>query len=150
MWPFLCDGDRVILETVTGSALSIGDVVLFDDAERGLMLHRLVRRGHDGAGLGRFQTRSDALLRLDQPFGPDRLLARVACIEGKSRRGRDLTRRLEKMRAWATVGKGLMMSYLHYKVGWPGPHRISGHAMPGRRFPARVAARVADLSGSTE
>jgi len=99
MWPFIRDGDVLVVEPLEGGAVRVGDVMLYRTAVGRVMAHRVVRRtaqdgdvtllirgdGSEGAGdtvvpgdiLGRvmWMERGGGAMRLDR--WPRRMLARL-------------------------------------------------------------------------
>lgn len=81
MWPFVRDGDVLLVTKVGVDQLRVGDIVLHQAATGAVLAHRVV--GRDGEG--RWLTRGDALIPLDPPVVSERLLGRVACVERHGR-----------------------------------------------------------------
>lgn len=79
MRPSLEDGDRVTLAPVNPETLKIGDLVLFRRQDESLVLHRLVKR--KGGPQPTLIFKGDAVAELDEPVGPDQVLATVIKIE---------------------------------------------------------------------
>ncbi len=91
MSPFIRSDDAVLLEPFATGRLGLGDVVLLDAGERGLMLHRVVRIAQ-----GRFLIKGDGNPAPDGWFGREAILARAISLERPGRRPRNLRRRRER------------------------------------------------------
>ncbi len=76
MSPFIRDSEKVIIEPPTGS-LRIGDVILFESAERQLLLHRIVKKTADG-----YVTRGDASLLNDCSVTHREVLGKAVHVVG--------------------------------------------------------------------
>jgi len=81
MSPFLRGGEIVHIKRVHPGTLKRGDLVLFRNEDRLLLLHRVIdwKRGTNGRIT--FQTLGDRLFRPDDPVPGDRLLGKVSRIE---------------------------------------------------------------------
>lgn len=78
MEPVLRDGDDVEAERVLPDELRLGDLVVVDLPEVGLVVHRLLWRSRRG-----LRTWGDGSRRMDPPVAPGRLVGRVvAALRG--------------------------------------------------------------------
>jgi signal peptidase I len=97
MLPAIRGGDIVIVRPAGVSDVTIGDVVVFRQADM-LVAHRLVRKfGTNGAAV--LVTKGDFRPRPDEPLSADKVLGKVITIE-RNGRTRNLTRPLPKTTAW--------------------------------------------------
>ena len=80
MWPFVLDGDHVVVEPIA-AGLAVGDVVLLPHPGLG-RLHRVTAISSDG----HVRVRGDALVQSDGWFPSEILAGRLVAIE---RNGRD-------------------------------------------------------------
>lgn len=74
MEPALRRGDEVLADR-TGH-VRLGDLVVLDGGEAGLIVHRLLWRSRRGV-----RTRGDGSGRMDPPMAPDAVLGRVLVVE---------------------------------------------------------------------
>lgn len=85
MYPFVRDGDVLQVEPVRLSSVRVGDVVLFQDAEDRLTVHRVIgiRRDRNRVAL---VTKGDSSCRPDSPVYPEQILGRLTSVsrEGKT------------------------------------------------------------------
>jgi signal peptidase len=83
MYPFIRDGDVVVVRPTDPAELKTGDIVLYSfDSDR-MVVHRIVGRRHADEGVI-FLTRGDSLRQSDGWIRPSRVLGRVERL----RRGR--------------------------------------------------------------
>jgi hypothetical protein len=79
MRPTLVAGQQLAVE-FSPSRLSSGDMLLFRQADY-LVVHRLVGRSRKRDGRSRLRTRGDAVVTLDPPLDPRRVVGRVLAVE---------------------------------------------------------------------
>lgn len=111
MYPLIRHGDILEIQPIQASAVRVGDVILFETEEGGVLAHRLIhKQGADNRTL--LTTKGDALAHPDKPIHADKLLGRVTRIE---RRGRTigLDRPLPRLlgRLWAKWPAGCNATY---------------------------------------
>jgi hypothetical protein len=84
MHPFIRNLDVLVARPVEGSAIRLGEVVLYRGGEGRLVVHRVVGRGQNGTSL---EIRGDAVEGPPSPVAFSRVLARVVAVErgGKAR-----------------------------------------------------------------
>ena len=82
MWPFIKNGDRVIIERSGFNLVHPGDVVLVD-VKGNILCHRIFSKTDDW-----ITTKADALVYLDPPTGKQDLIGRTVAIERKGRLSR--------------------------------------------------------------
>ncbi len=74
MWPFIKDGDIVMVEPTDINSLSLGDVVLAED--NGIFFcHRLFKKNNNS-----FQTKADTFFGLDPILRKRNLLGKVIAV----------------------------------------------------------------------
>ena len=96
MTPFIRRGDLVTLRPRSGHRLPVGAVLLLQDANRRLLLHR-----HLGWAAGRIVPRGDNTAAADATVAPEQVLGVVTRVQ---RRGR---------RVWAGLGpEGRLIAWL--------------------------------------
>lgn len=85
MYPFVRDGDVLQVEPVRLSSVRVGDVVLFQDAEDRLTVHRVIGMSRDGKGAA-LVTKGDSRYRPDWPVYAEQILGRLTSVsrEGKT------------------------------------------------------------------
>jgi signal peptidase I len=77
MFPAVWPGDTLFVDRVSSSAVSAGDIVLFE-RDRRLFAHRVLAKGGDGTSA--IVTRGDAMPAPDSPVGEDEFLGKVSYI----------------------------------------------------------------------
>ncbi len=100
MLPTIRGGDIIVVRPVGASDVTIGDVVVFRQADT-LVAHRLVRK-HGTNGTMVLVTRGDFAPRSDEPLPADKVLGKVVALE-RGGRTWDLTSRLPRTIAWLCV-----------------------------------------------
>ena len=75
MEPVLRDGDEIEAERVAPGDVRLGDLVVVELPDAGLVVHRLLWRGWRGTAA--LRTRGDGSGRMDPPVPPGRLLGKV-------------------------------------------------------------------------
>jgi len=78
MWPFLKDGQKVLVKKVAPQEFRRGDLVLYR-ASGQLLCHRLLRRGQKG-GKWLFYCRGDASLGVSEAVGDDMVEGKVMSV----------------------------------------------------------------------
>lgn len=77
MFPFLHDGDLVLIEPVIVENLKIGDVIFYEDINNHFLLHRVIRKG-TLAGRPEFQIQADNNLKPGGWVTSDQIFGRLA------------------------------------------------------------------------
>jgi hypothetical protein len=80
MHPLLKNLDVLVARPVEGSAIRLGEVVLYRGGEGRLVVHRVVGRGQSEHGEF-LMIRGDAVKGPPSPVAPSRVLARVVAVE---------------------------------------------------------------------
>jgi hypothetical protein len=80
MHPFIRNLDVLVASAAEGSAIRLGEVVLYRGAEGRLVVHRVVGRGQNEHGES-LKVRGDAVKGPPCPVGLSRILARVVAVE---------------------------------------------------------------------
>ena len=78
MAPAILDGDAVTVSPAEPGAIRPGEVILYQGA-RGLLAHRVIARLADGS----LRLRGDAIGSEVEVVAPDRILGRVAAVNGR-------------------------------------------------------------------
>jgi len=76
MFPFIHDGDLVIIEPVTAKHLQIGDIIFYEDANSNCLLHRIIRKRRFN-GNSEFQIQADYILKPGGWVSIDRVFGRL-------------------------------------------------------------------------
>lgn len=84
MWPFLRATDRLIIERISGCALSRGDVVLFRIDER-FIVHRVLDNSVGDSTTSLLLTKGDACRYPDPIISQDQILGKMVGIERNGR-----------------------------------------------------------------
>lgn len=79
MLPTIHSGDTLTLEKTDPDKLTIGDVVLIQNASNSLLAHRIIERNDQNEN--RWTTCGDALCMHDSPIKADQLLGNVTSVE---------------------------------------------------------------------
>lgn len=89
MWPFIREGEKLIIRKASIDALKVGEIILYR-AENKLVCHRLVKKiKHNGGYL--IYSRGDNSLSLPELVTKERFLGRVAAIVRKNGRTVDIS-----------------------------------------------------------
>ena len=81
MLPTIRPGQTISLEYVSPSSIQVGDILIFRGAQSNVV-HRLVKIEEKNGGK-LYITKGDNNLTLDPPSGYERILGRVASLDGK-------------------------------------------------------------------
>ena len=92
MYPTIRDGEMITVEPVVPSQVKRGDILLYQSG-RGMVAHRVVRRGRRNALLSTqnsvlgsyFTLRGDACSTCDEPVQADQALGKVVSVERNGR-----------------------------------------------------------------
>ena len=146
MYPSLRAGDVVIVAPLDGAPIRLGEIVLFRDVAGSPVLHRVLRRTR--CNRETYQTRGDAVLRLDEAIGAERILGRVRRIEGgEGREVWDAEHPLYRIAARLRALVLLAQSAVYYKLSSAtakGPHSRLASAR-GERGPEKVDANAPEI-----
>jgi signal peptidase I len=85
MTPFILDGDILEIQPISQQPIRLGDVVLCQTNDRGVVAHRVTRLAQRN-GLTRLVTQGDALFYPDGWINAGQVLGRVASVERRGRR----------------------------------------------------------------
>ena len=83
MWPFLSDGERVIVKKAPISRLRRGDIVLYTQGEK-IVCHRLIKMVKGISGIILF-TRGDNSFSHPEPIEENMYIGKAVAIERKGR-----------------------------------------------------------------
>lgn len=75
MFPFLRDGEIVLVRPATGAEIVVGDVICYETPPSGLALHRVIERRED-----RLVAKGDALASTEA-VDPDHVLGKVVAVQ---------------------------------------------------------------------
>jgi len=78
MFPFIRNGDTLLIKPIQEAQLEIGDIVVFEMPKRGLIAHRLVARKGPF-----FFTKGDAHFKLDKPIVESDIAGKVFALSRK-------------------------------------------------------------------
>lgn len=83
MSPFLRGGEILTIQKVPSGSLRTGDLIFFKTHDGMPLIHRIVgKRFHSNIHV--FQTKGDALLRMDEPVSEHNIFGKVCGIEKKN------------------------------------------------------------------
>ena len=77
MFPFIHNGDLVIIEPAIPERLTTGDVVFYEDANGNLLLHRIIRK-HNLDGNSEYQIQADNILKPGGWVSSEQVLGRLS------------------------------------------------------------------------
>lgn len=77
MFPFIHDGELVIVERIIIEHLKIGDVIYYEDVNGHCLLHRIIRK-RILAGKPEFQIQADNILKPGGWVSPDQIFGQLA------------------------------------------------------------------------
>ena len=77
MFPFLHNGDLVIVEPMKAECLKTGEVILYEDGVGHLLLHRIIRKRNNLPGSVEFQIQADNILKPDGWVSSERVFGRL-------------------------------------------------------------------------
>ncbi len=80
MYPFIQDGDIIVVEPTEFSHLCLGEIVLYHVSDKAILAHRMVGR-MQRAGIDYLLARGDAIWGLDGPVSPTQILGRITALE---------------------------------------------------------------------
>ena len=75
MWPVLKVNDLVLMKGINGNNVEIGQIIVFQNAEQGFTIHRLIRKEN-----GMLVTKGDANEAEDPPIKPEDVIGRAVYI----------------------------------------------------------------------
>ena len=122
MWPFIRNGDEIVVEQVLESEIRLRDVLVFSGGGKKLIAHRLICVEESGAGR-RYVMRGDFRRWPDRPVSYESIVGKVAAIE---RRGKTIRPDGALQRSLAWVWPWIRALPL---LGWS----ISRRLLRGRR-----------------
>ena len=87
MHPFIQNGNILIVESLNGNSVNIGDVIFYRRSDNSLTAHRLIKKNRN-KDIMVLITRGDSLNYFDQLIQPEQVMGRVVRIEGGGRQMR--------------------------------------------------------------
>ena len=107
MYPFIKNGDIIMVEPRNGNSVSTGDIIFYRRPDGSLAAHRLIKiNGREDSLI--LITKGDALKYIDPPVNDTQVMGRVILIEGQERKlrlnGRP-GRFLGRLIAWLARGR---------------------------------------------
>jgi len=85
MYPFIKDGDIILVEPRNGDSVGIGDIIFYRRLDGSLAAHRLIKKIGTKDRTILF-TKGDSLKYIDSPVTCGQVMGRVIRIEGNGRR----------------------------------------------------------------